>query len=259
MTRLETRLRALRDDGRKLVIPYVMAGIGEGWTDYVLAAAAGGADAIEIGVPFSDPSMDGIVIQRAGEVALARGAALGGILGELKGVSPGIPMLVMTYYNLFYRAGLDRIAGTLAEVGVGGVILPDLPIEEVGPWAAAAAGPGIATVQLVSPVTEGERLVRVAAASEGFVYGVGLMGITGERLKLADTAVDIARRIKAVSDKVVCVGVGVSSPEQAAQVVSAGADGVVVGSALVRRILDGGNPLAVEGFVAELRSAVDTA
>ncbi len=256
MTGLETKLRALRDGGRKLVVPYLMAATTPGWTEYLLAAEAGGADAIEVGIPFSDPSMDGVVIQRAGELALGRGANPFGILAELRGISLGIPMLVMTYYNLFYRAGLDRMAGMLAEAGVEGVILPDLPLEEAGPWIEAAS-PGIATVQLISPITEGERLARVVAASEGFVYGVGLMGITGERLKLAETATGVARRIKAVSDKVVCVGVGVSSPEQAAEVVAAGSDGVVVGSALVRRVLEGARPQVIEEFVGGLRSAVD--
>jgi tryptophan synthase alpha chain len=139
---------------------------------------------------------------------------------------------------------------------VAGAIVPDLPLEEVGPWARAADVAGVETVLLAAPTASDERLARVCARSRGWVYGIGLLGVTGEREALARSALEIARRLKATTDKPVLVGVGVSSAEQAAEV-AAVADGVIVGSALVRRLLDGGGPAAAGEFVAELRAGVD--
>jgi tryptophan synthase alpha chain len=164
----------------------------------------------------------------------------------------------MTYYNLIYRAGHRRMASSLAEAGVSGVIIPDLPLEEVAPWAEAADAAGVATVLLVAPSTPPERIVRITERCRGFVYGVGRMGVTGEQAELAGSAREVAARITAVTDLPVCIGIGVSTPEQAVTVCQV-ADGAVVGSALVRRLLDGVGPDGAADFVSSLRRALDTA
>ena len=168
----------------------------------------------------------------------------------------GIPVVVMTYYNLIYRAGHARIAGMMAESGVCGAIIPDLPLEELGPWSAAADRAGVATVLLVAPSTPHDRIRTVCDRSRGFVYGVGRMGVTGEQSELADSARQVAARVRAATDLPVCVGIGVSTPEQAVDVCEE-ADGVVVGSALVRRLLEGAGPDGAAEFVSSLRVALD--
>lgn len=252
---LERHLRERRDLGVKSLVVYLTGGL-PGWTDMVRAAAAAGADAIEVGIPFSDPVMDGPIIQEASERALASGASPPGILDEIRGLDAGVPLAVMTYYNLVFRFGLERFARTAAEVGVAGAILPDVPLEEVGPWAAAADAAGIETVMLAAPTAPDERLPRICARARGFVYGVGLLGITGERDALASSALDIAGRLKAVTDVPVLVGVGVSTPEQAVEACSV-ADGVIVGSAVVRRAIEEGTADAVADLVGSFRAALD--
>jgi tryptophan synthase alpha chain len=255
---LESRLRASRDAGRKLLVPYVTGGL-PGWERTVEACAAAGADAIEVGIPFSDPVMDGPTIQEASEAALAAGAipqAIVSAMGEIE--TGGIPLVVMTYYNTVHRYGHERFALSLAAAGVAGAIVPDLPLEEVGEWAAAADAAGVATVLLAAPTGSDERLARICDRTRGWVYGVGLLGVTGERAELARSALDMARRLKGLTDKPVLIGVGVSNRQQAAEVAVV-ADGVVVGSALVRRLLDGGGPEAAGAFVADLRAGLDAA
>jgi tryptophan synthase alpha chain len=254
--RIEAELRAKRDAGRKLLVPYITAGFPAGdWTRLVEGMAAAGADAIEIGVPFSDPVMDGTTIQESSTRALADGITPAAALDAVTGLDVGIPLIVMTYYNICFRMGHRRFAAALADAGISGCILPDLPLEEVGPWARAADQGGIETILLAAPTAPDERLPAIVARSRGFVYGVGLVGITGEREALAASALDMAKRLKAITDKPVLIGVGVSNPEQAAQV-SEVADGVVVGSAVIRRVIDDGVDAAVE-FVAQLRAGLD--
>ena len=253
---LETALRAARDAGRKLLVPYITGGLDAAWPQVLEAVAAAGADAIEVGIPFSDPVMDGPVIQAASAQALAQGATPGGIIATLGGLTPGVPLAVMTYYNLVFHMGHRRFARSLVDAGVAGAILPDLPLDEIGEWARAADDAGVETVLLAAPTTPDARLVRICTRSRGFVYGVGLMGVTGERNALADSASIMARRLKAATDKPVLIGIGVSDAAQAAEA-SAVADGVVVGSALVRRLLEGGGPDGAAAFVAELRRGLD--
>lgn len=252
---LEAALRAGRDAGRKLLVPYITGGL-PGWTALLDPLAESGADAIEVGIPFSDPVMDGPVIQESSEQALAAGATPRSIVAELADRETVVPLAVMTYYNLVFRWGHQRCADELARAGVAAAILPDLPLDEVGHWARAADRAGIETVLLAAPTSPDERLVRICARSRGFVYGVGLLGITGERDALAATAVEVARRLKAVTDKPVLIGVGISTPEQAVEACTV-ADGVVVGSALVRRVLEGGGPEGAAELVAGFRTALN--
>jgi tryptophan synthase alpha chain len=253
---LETTLRARRDAGHKLLIPYVTGGMDDQWMLTVEALAGAGADAIEVGIPFSDPMIDGQVIQQASLQALERGTTPEGILADLSRIDVGIPLVVMTYYNLIERAGHTRIAGAMAESGVAGAIIADLPLEELGPWANAADAAGVATVLLVAPSTPDDRLDALCDRSRGFVYAVGRMGVTGEQATLADSARVVAGRISAVTDLPACVGIGVSTPAQATEVCEM-ADGVIVGSALVRRLLEGEGPEGAAAFVSSLRRALD--
>lgn len=253
---IEPVLRARRDAGHKLLVPYVTGGLGPDWIRVVEAVAAAGADAVEIGIPFSDPVMDGPVIQAASQRALAGGATPGGILADLARVDAGIPLVVMTYYNIVFRAGHLRFAQSLAAHGVAGAIVPDLPLVELDGWAEAADEAGVDTILLAAPNTPDDTLAAICRRTRGWVYGVALMGVTGERASLAETAGPVGRRLKAATDKPVLLGVGVSTPAQAAEA-AADADGVIVGSALVRRLLEGAGPDGAAAFVAELRAGLD--
>jgi tryptophan synthase alpha chain len=255
---LEAALRSARDAGRKLVVPYVTGGLGNDWLDTVRAVADAGADAVEIGIPFSDPVMDGPVIQEASDLALRAGTTPQSVLDALRRSDAGVPLAVMTYYNICFRQGDARFAAMLADAGVAGAILPDLPLEEVGPWATAADAAGVETVLLAAPTAPDERLPRICARSRGFVYAVGLLGVTGERSELAASATVIASRLKAVTDLPVLIGVGVSNAEQARAACEV-ADGVVIGTSVVRRMLAGEGPAGVAAYVAEVRKAVDEA
>jgi tryptophan synthase alpha chain len=257
---LEVALRARRDGGGKCLVPYLTGGLFPGddgdWTDVLRAVAAAGADGIEVGIPFSDPVMDGPVIQEASELALQQGATPPAILDALSHLDAGVPLAVMTYVNLVYRFGYERFAATAAASGVSAAILPDVPLEEAGEWCAAADAAGVQTVMLAAPTAPDERLERIVERARGFVYAVGLMGVTGERDELAGTATVIARRLKALTDTPVLVGVGISTPEQALEVCEV-ADGVVVGSALVRRVLETRSPEAAADLVGSFRDAID--
>ena len=237
-------------------MPYVTGGLDDDWVAVVEAVAAAGADAVEIGIPFSDPVIDGPVIQEASRRALAQGATPGSILAGLARVDAGVPLVVMTYYNIVFRAGHRRFAQSLAQHGVAAAILPDLPLIELDGWGEAADAAGVETILLVAPNTPDGTLSAICTRSRGWVYGVAMMGVTGERESLASSAGVLGRRLKAVTDKPVLLGVGVSTPAQAAEA-AADADGVIVGSALVRRVLEGGGPEGAAAFVAELRQGLD--
>ena len=189
---LEQALRARRDAGSKLLIPYVTGGLGPDWVDVVRAIAAAGADAIEIGIPFSDPIMDGPVIQRASVESLRAGTTPTSVITALAGADAGVPLAVMTYYNIVLRAGHRRMARTLADAGIAGSVVPDLPIDELDDWDTEAVLAGVESVLLVAPTTPKERLRAICARSRGFVYGVGLMGVTGERTSLSASALEVS-------------------------------------------------------------------
>lgn len=253
---LEAHLRQRRAEGHKLLVPYVTGGLGADWADVVRACAAAGADAIEVGIPFSDPVMDGPTIQAASEQALAAGTNLDKILDELRGIDAGVPIVAMTYVNLVFHKGYQRFAAEAVAAGVGGIILPDLPLEEMGEWEPQALDVGMETVLLASPLTPDDRLATLCERSRGFIYGVNLLGVTGERAALSDSSVVLAKRLKAVTDLPVIMGFGISTPDQA-RTVAAHADGVIVASVLMRMRLDGASPEQVGSYVAELRAGLD--
>jgi tryptophan synthase alpha chain len=254
--RLEKHLRARRDEGRKLLVPYVTGGLGAQWLDVVRSVAAAGADAIEVGIPFSDPIMDGKTIQEASQRALDLGATPIGVITELAHADVDVPIAVMTYYNLVYRLGHERCAQALVDSGIDGAIVPDLPLDELDGWGDAADAAGIETVLLAAPPTTDERLRAICERSRGFVYGVSLLGVTGERSTLAGHAARMGERLKATTDRPALLGVGISTAEQAVEA-AASADGVVIGSAIVRRLLEGGGPEEAGAFVAGVRAALD--
>ena len=253
---VESSLRAAQDKGRKLLVSYVTGGVRADWVAVLLAMAEAGVDAIEVGLPFSDPMMDGPTIQEASMLALRRGTTPTSVLAELRSLDPPVPLLVMTYCNLVLRAGTRRFASELARAGVRGAIVPDLPLEESGEWEADAGSEGVETVLLAAPVTPDERLAEICQRSHGFVYGVNLMGVTGERENLAASSTVLAKRLKALTDKPVIMGLGISSPAQAVAAAEH-ADGVVVGSALMRAVLDGATPGQVAERVDAIRASLE--
>ncbi len=251
---LASSLADKKSRGQKLLVPYITGGY-PGWQDAIRACAANGADAVEIGIPFSDPVMDGPVIQKASQAALESGATPQGVLDEVPRLDVDIPLAVMTYYNLVHHDGPTRFANRLAQAGVTGAILPDLPLEESGEWTEAADAAGVATIMLAAPTAPDERLPRIIERTRGFVYSVGLLGVTGERDELAATATSLAGRLVALTDLPVLVGVGVSNAAQAADAVRV-ADGVIQGASMVRRLIESG-PDEVGRYVAEVRAAID--
>ena len=251
---LETHLRAQRSAGRKLLVPYVTGGLLN-WKEAIRAAAANGADAIEVGIPFSDPVMDGPVIQEASLRALKDGATPFGIIQEISTLDIDIPIAVMLYYNTLFRAGHERFATSLVKNGVSSAIVPDLPLEEAGEWCRDADAAGVETVMLAAPTAPDSRLPLVVERARGFVYAVGLLGITGERDSLAATATALATRLKKITDKPVLIGVGVSNAAQAYEACKV-ADGVIQGASVVRRLMESG-PDAVGEYIAEVRAAID--
>ncbi|WP_242454374.1 tryptophan synthase subunit alpha [Bailinhaonella thermotolerans] len=257
MNALETRLRARRDAGRKLLMPYVTGGITPDWTEYARAFAAAGADAIEIGVPFSDPTLDGVTIQEASHAALTRGATPRGVLAGLAGLADlDVPLVVSTYCNLVFRDGPWAFCAALREAGASGLIVPDLPVDEADEAADAAAGAGVDLALLASPATPAPRLAEISRRSRGFVYAVSLMGTTGTRSALGPAATALAGRITGLSDRPVLLGFGISTPGQAVEAARR-ADGVVVGAAIMRRVLAGARPDEIGAFLTAMREALD--
>lgn len=256
--RIETALRSVRDSGRKCLVPYITGGLGDNWLDSLSAVIDGGADACEIGIPFSDPVMDGPIIQQANDRALAAGVTPLSICGDLRGFESPIPLATMTYYNIAYRMGHERFANMLNDAGISGSILPDIQMDESTDWITTANDAGIENILFAAPTSPDERLARTGSLARGFVYAVGLLGITGERSELAASAVEIARRAKEHTDLPVLVGVGIGSPEQAVEACSV-ADGVIIGSTVVRRLVNNQGADSVRELIAEYRAALDTA
>jgi tryptophan synthase alpha chain len=254
--RLADRLADIRSRGAKAFVPYVTAGLPGVDAELLRALARAGADAMEVGIPFSDPVMDGPVIQEASRRALAEGATTHTALELVEEADLRIPVALMTYLNPVVAFGEDRFVSASAAAGVSGVIVPDLPVDEAGDWTAFCRRADVAPVFLAAPNTSNDRLELVADASRGFVYCVSTFGVTGARESLAGSARDVVERLRSITDTPLLVGVGISTPEQAAEACRF-ADGVVVGSALVRPLLDG-DPGAAVKLAESIRAAVPT-
>jgi len=245
VSRISKAFAGAREDGRTALVTYLMAGDPDGprSAEYALACIRGGADVVELGIPFSDPIADGPVIQAAGQRALAAGMTPIGVLEVVRGIrkESDVPIALMTYLNPVLAAGEQRFCQAAKEAGVDGLIVPDLPIEEAAPLGKVAEDAGIDLIQLVAPSTSVERAERIASASRGFLYVVARYGTTGVQDDIPEDLPEMLRAFKEVSHLPLAVGFGVSTAEHVKQLHGAGADGVVVGSALVRAVGEGGN------------------
>lgn len=260
--RIAAAFEAARADGRAALIPYVVAGYPDAETSFAaaLAVADGGADLLEVGLPYSDPLADGATLQRASGTALAAGATLErsiALLRRIAAARPGLPLVPMAYANQVIGGGDGRAVATrLAEAGASGVIVADLTPDEGAPFEAVARAVGLAVVYLVAPTTEPARRARIAARTGGFLYCVSLVGVTGARASLPASVGRLVRDVRAVSPVPVAVGFGVSRPAHVRALVRAGADGVIVASALVDALgPDGRDVTRLGRLVADLRAA----
>jgi tryptophan synthase alpha chain len=240
MSRIKNTFNRLRKKNETALIPYIMAGDPDLATTktFILEMEKAGCDIIELGAPFSDPLADGPVIQKAALRSLAHRTSVADVLGLVADVrkSSTIPLILMTYYNLIFKYGEERFVHDAVAAGLDGLILPDLPPEEAGTLIPFAKKAGLDTIFLVAPTSTDDRIKLVAKVSQGFVYYVSITGVTGAKLAVHNSIKADLLRIKSMTDKPVAVGFGISSPDQAAQVAGGGADGVIVGSALVRVI-----------------------
>ena len=253
MPDLEATLRSRRAGGPAFV-PYVTGGLAGVDATLLRELEAAGADAVEVGIPFSDPVMDGGVVQEASRLALEAGTRPADVLATIREASLGVPVAIMTYYNPIYRRGEDAFLAAAAEAGVAGIIVPDLPVDEAEAWVVASIGAGVAPVFLAAPGSAPERLRAIADHARGFVYCVATYGVTGEREGLSGTAEELVAALRPLTDLPLLVGVGIGTPEQAEEACRF-ADGVIVGSALVRRLLAGDRDGAI-ALAAAFRQAL---
>ena len=244
---------------RAALMPYLMGGFPDRPTSLAIANgyADAGADLIELGVPFSDPLADGPVIQSAGTAALHAGATLDGVLAIANELSARLPVVLMCYSNAVLARGMDQFVSDIADAGVSGLIVPDLPLEEAPETAAGCASAGVAFVPLAAPTSTDQRLAAIGAAAQGFLYTVAVAGTTGERGDDSDYG-EVVARVRAHTSAPVALGFGISTPEQASAAADAGADGVIIGSRLVREAAEAEDPasacrLLVEQFAQALR------
>jgi tryptophan synthase alpha chain len=261
MNRIEKKFRQLKKEGKKAFIPYIMAGdpsLEETKSLFTLLEDCG-ADIIELGVPFSDPLADGPVIQRASERALSRGVTLRDVIAVVKDIRAfsDVPIALMTYYNPVFKYGEEDFLADAASYGVDGLIIPDLPPDEAGNIIRKSKEFGLSVIFLLAPTSTPERVKKVVKTSSGFIYYVSITGITGARLMLGGMKESI-EGIRALTDKPVAVGFGVSTPEEA-EAVSGLADGVIVGSAIVKKVAESGEKggyAPLKEFLLSLREAI---
>lgn len=261
MNRIEQRFEALSGKGERAFIPFIMAGDPtlEMTGKLIVEFDAAGADLIELGVPYSDPLADGVVNQEAAQRALLHDVSIKDILSLVRDVraQTEVPLMLFTYYNPVLAYGVDDLARDGREAGIDGILCVDLPPEEAEEYRAAFASQGLSTVFLLAPTSTAERMAIVSEASTGFLYYVSRTGTTGEQKSVDASVAEMVRKIKDHTELPVCVGFGVSNPEQAAEVASL-ADGVVVGSAIVRMVGELGDSDAMPGQVgAFVRSLVE--
>lgn len=258
MSALSSGLEERRAGGRKLLVPYVMGGQPDRDSfPRILAAVSRSADALEVGLPYSDPLMDGPVIAAAGERSIRAGVGPSEALELVADAGGKIPRVIMTYYNPIHSAGEESFCAATTKAGVSGLIVPDLPLEESEGLRRAAADQGLAWIPLVAPTSSPARVAAIAATATGFVYAVSTLGVTGTRDQLSERAAAVASACKEGTDLAVLVGIGVSSPEHA-HAAALYSDGVVVGSAVVRLVAEIGAEGAA-AFLAEVRAALDEA
>jgi tryptophan synthase alpha chain len=257
--RTESAFAAARAENRAALIGYLPAGFPDvpGAIDAMKAMVDAGVDIVEVGLPYSDPLMDGPTIQAAAEHALAGGVRIADVFRTVEAVAAaGVRTLVMTYWNPVERYGVSRFAASLASAGGAGLITPDLIPDEAAPWIAASDEHNLDRVFLVAPSSTDERIAMTTAACRGFVYATAVMGVTGARTETSQAAPPLVKRVRAASDLPVGIGLGVSTGAQAAEVASY-ADGVIVGSALVRCLLDA--PDTAAGVTATAKLAGELA
>jgi tryptophan synthase alpha chain len=239
---LDGLFASTRAEGRAAFLPYMTAGLPDPIRspEVFAALAEAGADGFEVGIPYSDPLMDGPIIQRASDTALANGSDFAASFEVLRQVSAGLalPSLAMTYANPVFRKGVDAFCERLAATGADGVIVPDLPVDESGALRQAVSRHGLGLVLFVAPTSDERRIAAVAEADPVFIYAIAEMGVTGVREESSGLAGSLVERIRAVTDVPIVFGVGISNPEQASAAAKAGADGVIVGTALVEKVLE---------------------
>lgn len=258
--RLKKRFEEVRGRGEAALIGYVMTGEPQldRTVEYIKALEAGGLDVLELGVPFTDPIADGPVLQAAHARALRQGVTMHTALQVVRELrkSSELPILLMTYYNPIYRLGEESFARRCSETGVDGVIVPDLPIEEAASWVNQARKYGLARIFFVTPETDNERVKKICEFASGFLYLVSRYGTTGASETLAPTVLPLIERVKPLlpEDLRLAVGFGLSTRAQIETVVRAGADGVIVGSALAAQIAQGASPEAIADYVRELKA-----
>jgi tryptophan synthase alpha chain len=260
VARIAEAFERARADGRAAALmPYMMGGFPDPAASQAIAAAYAdaGADLIELGVPFSDPLADGPVIHAAATAALAAGTTLDGVLEIARTVSDRVPVILMCYVNPILARGVERFLDRALAAGICGLIVPDLPLEEAEEISAACATRGLALVPLVAPTTPPARMAQITGGARGFVYAVSVTGTTGERGGDGASAGEVIARARAGAPVPVALGFGISTPEQAAAAAAAGADGVIVGSRLVRAAAEDGDPgRAVGEIVGALAAAL---
>jgi len=260
-SRISVLFGSLRKQGKKAFIPYIMAGDPDtaATLKYVLLLEQCGADIIELGVPFSDPLADGPTIQKAATRAIKSGTTLRKVIALVREIRlhTKIPLILMTYYNPVFKYGEDAFIRDAVEAGVDGIIVPDLPPDEAGEIIRlskhGSAGKRLDTIFLVAPTSTPARIKKITSASSGFVYYVSMTGITGAKLALDENIVTHLNQVKQATDKPVAVGFGIATPEQA-RVIAGIADGVIVGSAIVRIFNE--SPEKAETFIRGLREAI---
>lgn len=250
------------NENRAVLLPYLTAGLPDVENSVRLfqAMSDAGADGFEVGIPYSDPLMDGPIIQEAGERALAAGATMASSLEVVRQVAAvtGKPVLVMTYVNPILRMGVPEFMNRVAGAGATGVIVADLPVDEAGRFLAAAHAADIGLVLFAAPTIDSARLELVAGSAPLFIYGIAELGVTGERIDRSAHAPELAKRVRAATDIPLVLGVGISTPAHAAAAAEV-ADGVIVGSAIVRCVLDAPDQAAAEAAIADLVSQLAAA
>ncbi len=263
MSRIEKKFAELKDKGGKALISYIMAGDPgiEDTERLIIELEKAGADLIELGIPFSDPLADGPTIQKSAARALEQGVSLRDVIDLVKRVRKAsqIPIIFMSYYNPVFKYGEEKFVTDAVKAGVDGIIVPDLPPEEAGSLTAFARGKGLDTIFLLAPTSDEERIKKVCRSSTGFIYYVSLTGVTGTREGLSKDIKGMVRGIKRHTKNPVAVGFGISTPEQAGEI-SSWADGVIVGSAIVKVIEENigkkAMPKKVHDFVKSLKDGM---